>query len=529
MKNIFNSRLLSLVLSTAVSTTALADTPPNMLVIGTDVSAIPTLDPAALNARTVSELVSNLYDRLVQLDPDDLQTVQPMLAESWTVAEDGTSITIKIREGMTFASGNPITAEDAAWSIQRVILMGQVGATDFRLWGFSPENVKDLVRAEDAQTLVIDLPEQVSTDLVLFSLAGSSMGIIDSKEAMENEVDGDLAAAWLKGNAAESGPFSLVEWRPNDLVMTQRNDNYWQGAPEMQRVIMRHVPESGNLRLQLENGDVDIGHYVGAGDLEALAVNEDIEIQNTPGFGFYYIALNQKDPDLSKPKVREAFRHMLDWRGLAEANMRFNGTPWQSIIPQGMAGAPAEFEAHYEYDPEKAKALLAEAGYPDGLKKTLYPAGDTHLLNVESLQATAALAGVELEVVPGNHVPEFRAREFEVYMGNSGGRLPDPFATATHYAYNPDNSDEAQLSGYYMWRTAWDVPELTALTDASKRESDPEKRRAIFEEMDKLYRELYPSLIVFYQRIDPYVVRSNIEGYIGHPTWTTRWDQVTKN
>ncbi|MBD3626394.1 MAG: ABC transporter substrate-binding protein, partial [Rhodobacteraceae bacterium] len=94
---------------------------------------------------------------------------------------------------------------------------------------------------------------------------------------------------------------------------------------------------------------------------------------------------------------------------------------------------------------------------------------------------------------------------------------------------NPDNSQEANLSGYYMWRTAWDVPELTKLTEASKRESDPEKRRAIFEELDKRYRELYPSLIVFFQRIDPYVVRSNVEGYTGHPTWTTRWDEASKN
>jgi peptide/nickel transport system substrate-binding protein len=209
--------------------------------------------------------------------------------------------------------------------------------------------------------------------------------------------------------------------------------------------------------------------------------------------------------------------------------MRFNGFPWQSIIPRGMAGAPEEFEERFAYDPELARQLLAEAGYPDGLKKTLYPASDNHLLNAESLQATARLAGIELELIPGNHVPEFRARDFEVYTGNSGGRLPDPFATATHYAFNPDNSDEAQLGGYYMWRTAWDVPELTELTNESKRESDPAKRAEIFREMDEMYQSLDPSLIVFFQRVDPYVVRDEVEGYVGHPTWSTRWADVTKN
>jgi peptide/nickel transport system substrate-binding protein len=287
------------------------------------------------------------------------------------------------------------------------------------------------------------------------------------------------------------------------------------------------VPESGSLRLQLEGGDIDVGHYLSAGDLEALADNPDIEIQNVPGFGFYYIALNMKDPDLSKPKVRQAFQHVLDWEALAGTTMRFNGFPWQSIIPKGMAGA-GDGTGDYDFDPEKAKQLLAEAGYPDGLRKTLYPAAETHLQNAESLQATARLAGIELELVPGRHVPEFRAREFEVYVGNSGGRLPDPFATATHYAYNPDNSDEAKLGGYYMWRTAWEVPELTDLVDQSKRETDPEKRAEIFRQMDEMYRELDPSLIVFFQRTDPYAVRTEVEGYQGHPTWSTRWDSVTK-
>lgn len=512
-----------------VSTAALAATPPDMLVIGTDVGAIPTLDPAALNARTVSELVSNLYDNLLKLDPNDLQSIQPMLAESWEVAPDNSSITLKLRDDATFSSGNPVTAEDAAWTIQRVIKLGQVGATDLAQWGFTADNVEALVRAEDDQTLVIELPEEVSTDLVLYSLAGSSLGIIDKEAALEHETDGDLARDWLRANAAGSGPFTLVEWRPEDIVVTERREDYWGGTPAMRRVIMRHVPESGNLRLQLEAGDVDIGQYVGSGDLEALAENEDMEIQHTPGFGFYYIALNQKDPDLSKPKVREAFQHVLDWEALSNSSMRFNGFPWQSIVPRGMAGAPEEFEEKFTYDPERAKELLAEAGYPDGLKKKLYPASDGHLLNAESLQATARLAGIELELIPGNHVPEFRARDFEVYTGNSGGRLPDPFATATHYAFNPDNRDEAQLSGYYMWRTAWDVPELTELTNESKRESDPEKRAQIFREMDEMYQELDPSLIVFFQRVDPYVVRAEVEGYVGHPTWSTRWADVTKN
>ena len=506
---------------------ARADTPPNMLVIGTDLGAIPTLDPAMLNARTVSEVISNFYDNLVQIPADDLQALEPMLAESWEVSPDGRTITMTMRDGMKGGSGKPIDAEDAAWSIQRVLLLGGVGTTDIAQWGFTAENVEKLVRAESPRKLVIELPEAVSPELVLDTLASSSLVILDKDMVLEHEKDGDLGREWLKANVAPTGAFSLGQYRPNDILLAEARADYWGGEPALRRVAMRHIPESGNLRLQLENGDVDVGQYLEAGDLEALAENPDVDIQNVPGFGFYYIALNMKDPDLQKPKVREAFQHVFDWEALARTNMRFNGFPWQEIVPKEMIGA-GDGSGPYDYDIERAKQLLAEAGYPNGLKKKLYPAADSHLLNAESLQATARLAGIELELIPGRHVPAFRDRDFEVYTGNSGARLPDPFATATHYAFNPDNKDEAKLSSYYMWRTAWDNPELTELVDQGKRETDPEKRAAIFSELRQRYQDADPSLIVFFQRTDPYAVRAGVEGYEGHPTWSTRWKDVTK-
>jgi peptide/nickel transport system substrate-binding protein len=146
-----------------------------------------------------------------------------------------------------------------------------------------------------------------------------------------------------------------------------------------------------------------------------------------------------------------------------------------------------------------------------------------------ALQASASKAGVDLEVVPGEHVPDFRARKFEVLVGNSGSRLPDPFGTLVQYAYNPDNRDEAKLGGYYLWRTALDAPELTKQVLASKSETDPEKRAQIFAETDKMFKELAPPLIVFLQRTDPYVIRQGVTGYAGHPTWSTRWIDVKKN
>lgn len=505
-----------------------AASPPNMLVIGTNLTGIRTLDPAENNARTVSELMSNLYDNLVQLAPDDLQTLKPMLATQWSVSPDGKIITMTLRDDAVFQSGNPVTAEDAAWSIQRVIKLGQVGSTDIALWGFTPDNVEKLVRAKDEHTLEIELPAEVNTDLVLYSLAGSSIGIIDKKTALSHEANGDLGSGWLSANSAGSGPFVLAQWRPNDIAVFNAQKKYWGGAPAMARVVARHIPESGNLRLQLQAGDVDVGQYLASGDLDALSKDKNMVIENVPGLGFYYIALNQKDPDLQKPLVREAFQHAFDWKAIADNIMRYTGFPWQSTVPKGMIGAPDDSTSRYDYDPAKAKALLAQAGYPNGLTKTLNPSGSATLPYAEALQASARAAGLNLNLVPGEFTPAFRERKYEILLGNSGARLPDPFAVATQYAYNPDNSDEARLGSYYLWRTAMQVPELNTLVDQSMKERDVGKRTEIFKKIDEIYKGMNPPLVVFFQRTDPYVTRSNVKGYHGHTTWSTRWHDVTK-
>ena len=504
-----------------------AASPPGALVIGTNLGAVPSLDPAAINARTPSEVVSNLYDNLVQVPPTRLDTVQPMLAESWKVSADKRTVTFTLRRGATFGSGNPVTAEDAAWTIARVVKMGAVGATDIATCGFTAANIDELLDAPDPQTLVVRLPEPVATDLLLYVLAGASLGIVDKKTALRNERNGDMAANWLKANGAGSGPYKLTQWRPNDILLCDARTDHWNGTPPMRRVVMRHVPESGNMRLQIENGDIDVGQYMANGDIEALQAR-GATLDPGPGLGFYYIALNTQDPDLAKPKVREAFQHILDWKPLIATTMNFNGFAWQSIIPKGLPGAPAGEPGGYGYDPDLARRLLAEAGYPNGLRKTLFPSGDALLKMAVALQASARKAGVEFEIVPGDHTPDFRARRFQVLVGNSGTRLPDPFGTLVQYAYNPDNRDEARLGGYYLWRTALDAPELTALVNQSKAETDPAKRRALFEQVDRGFKALPPPLIVVMQRTDPSVSRKGVTGYVGHPTWSTRWADVKK-
>jgi peptide/nickel transport system substrate-binding protein len=505
-----------------------AATPKDQLVIATNMSSMRGLDPNELNQLEAAEIVANLYERLIVLPADDITKPMPGLAESWTVSDDGKTFTFKIRSGVTFHSGNALTAKDVEWSLRRLVKLGLAPSTDLRQWGFKEDNVDSLIKASDDTTLVVQTPEVWNPNLILYSLASFSTSIFDSKLLAGHDKEGDLGREFLQTNDAGSGPYSLRTWRVNDLLIADAFKDYWQGAPKMRRVILRHLPESAGQRLQLEAGDVDVATRLSSTDLAALDSSGKVEIQKTPGFGFYYLALNQKDEVLSKPKVREAFRYLIDYDGLSSTVMKYYGIKQQTIIPAGLPGAS---DANpYKLDIEKAKALLAEAGYPDGFSKVYYATPVTPEYEVaQSLQANAAKAGIKLELQGGDHIGKFRARDFELFSARSGERLPDPHAVLQSYATNANNTDEAKLTGLNAWRTAWDVPkDIQEMVIAAAHETDPAKRTELYTKINKAYLESSPALITSFLRTDAKAVRKEVKGYVGHSTWLTRWDTVSK-
>lgn len=516
-------------LAAAMPSVALAATPPDQLVIAVNMGSMRGLDPHEANQIESAEILANLYDRLVYFEPDALSEPKPQIAESWSVSEDGMTFTFTIREGVTFHSGNPLTAEDVAWSLARLVKLGLAPAIDLRQWGFDESNVDGLIRAADARTLVLELPQAWSPGLILGSLASSACSIVDRAFLADKEQNGDLGRAYLQAADAGSGPFSLRTWRANDVMMADAYAEYWNGAPAMRRVIMRHMPESSVQRLQLDTGDLDVATRLSSTDLDVFERAGTIAIQKVQGFGFYYVALNQKDDILSIPQVREAFRYLIDYEGLASTVMRFYGHLNQNVIPQGMPGFIED--APYKLDVEKAKQLLAEAGYPDGFSKVLYIGpGTPYFEFAQSLQANAAAAGITLDLQMGDYLSRFRERNFDIFMGRSGERLPDPHSMLQSYATNTDNSDGAPLSGLLAWRSAWDVPtDLQDLVFAAARETDPARRAELYTEVNRLYLESSPALITSFERFDVKAVSQRVSGYVGHPTWLTRWDTVTKS
>ncbi|MDQ7990831.1 MAG: ABC transporter substrate-binding protein, partial [Candidatus Dactylopiibacterium sp.] len=380
LTHLLNACALAVSLS-LVPAGAQAATPADQLIIGMSMNNLLSLDPANATGNDVVEINANLYDSLVELDPVDTYKVLPALAESWTIAPDNRSITFKIRKGVKFHSGNPMTAQDAAWSLQRVLKINLALASVWKGYGFTAQNVEKQVRAVDAETLVIDLPEPTDPKLVIYTLGTSvSAVVLDSKKVLQNEKDGDLGRAWLVTNAAGSGPFSLAEWRQKDVLMMNRFDGYWRGTPKLRRVLLRHMTESQTLRLMLERGDIDLANGMSVPDVEAMKKNPKVAVESVKRGNVYYVAVSVKDPKFADKRVRQAIRNLIDYQGINDTVMPNYGIFHQRPVQLGL---PATLpEPGYKLDVPAARKLLADAGFPNGFKTTIRVLSDPPFINI---------------------------------------------------------------------------------------------------------------------------------------------------
>ena len=353
-----------LLLLDAVLPQAQAETPPNMLVMGMRIDDIITLDPAEVFELSAGEIIANVYDRVMMFEPEDLTTLVGGVVESWEVSGDGKTITFTMRDGLTFHSGKPVRAQDAAYSLQRVVKLNKTPAFIFTQFGWNAENVDELIKVADDKTFSITIVEDFSPGLVLNALSAGVGSVVDQKTVEANAVDGDMGYAWMKNNSAGSGPFIVQEWKSNESVTLNNNPNYRHGEPAMKRVIIRHLPEPAAQRLLLEQGDIDIARTLTPDQIAGLEGKEDIQVKLHPKATLIYMAANTTHEALQKPKVQEALRYLVDYEGMAGSFLKGQFSVHQSFWPAGL-WASAD-DRPFTYDVAKAKELMAEAGHADG-------------------------------------------------------------------------------------------------------------------------------------------------------------------
>ncbi len=496
----------------AAAPAARAETPPDTLVIADKIDDIVSLDPAESFEFSGNDMLNNVYDTLVELDPANLGPLVPGIAESWSLGDDGVTYTFKIRKGAVFHSGNPVRAEDAAWSLRRAVKLNKTPSFILTQFGFTPENVDSKITADgDTLTIVTDKPYAPS--FFYNCLTAVVASVVDKEEAMAHEVDGDLGYGWLKTNSAGGGAYKLRVFKPSDSYILEAAGDYWRGAPAMKRVFVRHVAEPATQRLLLEKGDIDIARKLTPVDIEGVRGNPEITVKDEVRGRIMYVSLNQKVEPLNNPKVILAIKHLIDYDGMANSFLKGSYTVHQSFLPAGFLGAIDD--KPYKLDVAKAKALLDEAGVgPISFK--IYVRNDQERLEMaQSFQNTLAQAGItaELRVGTGKEIlGEYRARKADVYLGAWGPDYPDPHTNADTFARNPDNSDEAKLTGILAWRNAWPATEVNDLTNAAVLEKDTDKRRAMYEEIQRIHQRVSPFAPMF-QKIEQVASRASVKGF----------------
>ena len=325
-------------------------------------------------------------------------------------------------------------------------------------------------------------------------------------------------------------PYVLTSWKPSESVMLSANENYTGDAPAMKRVIIRNVTESASQRLMLEKGDIDIARNLTPEDIASVNAEDGLKVYSEMRGRIMYWSANQKNKVLSNPEVIEAMKYLTDYKGMQDSFLKGQYTIHQTFLPATYLGAIDD--KPYSFDLEKGKALLKEAGYPDGFPLSIIVRDAQERIDIsQSLQNTWGQAGINVDITVGTGaqtLDKYRGRDFDIYVGAWGPDYADPNTNAGTFAANPDNAQEAANTGYLAWRNAWDIPEYTKRTEAAVVENDTAKRAAMYESEQRDFLKDSPFGIMF-QKIEQAGMADNVKNFTmgGAVTAVSFWP-VTK-
>lgn len=510
--------LLMCVMVTPVTQAA---TPPEVLVVAKNIGDMISLDPAVATELSSYEVSTNVYQRVMRYDADRLQQLVPDAIEDWSVSADGRTFTMKVRAGLKFASGNPLTAQDIAWSLQRAVLINRVGASFFRPLGWNPDNVRNLVKAVDPARLELSITQDFGPTLVLNILATNVASVLDSKLVMSQEKAGDMGQEWLKTNSAGSGPFRVRSWAANEAVVMERNPNYAGPAPAMSRVVIRHVPESTSQRLLLEKGDVDIARNLSPEQIAAVAKVPGIRTEQWPKGDQYYLGMNQRNPLLANVKVREALRWAIDYQAMTSTFLKGRAQVHQSFWPSGFPGSVED--KPFRFDPERARRLLREGGFPNGIEVVLDVPAQAPLPEIaQAMQATMAEAGIRVKIQQAEArqvISRYRAGQHEIVLIYWSPDYFDPHINANTFARNVDPPGATSFTSVAS-RNGWVMPELTALTDVARSERNAARRMEMYADLQRRVMKDAP-LIFMFQVTEQVALRNEVKGFVNGPNMDT--------
>jgi peptide/nickel transport system substrate-binding protein len=421
-------------------------------------------DPAGLLSLADAYHARMVFEPLV--DADSFMQPVPVLAESWESNADGSEWTFRLRPGVTFHDGSPLTAEDVVYSFQRLLDPETASAGADELTGLKPENLK----ATDPATVTVTLDSPI---VELPSLLATKHGLI---------VKGGASTEDSKYRPVGTGAFKLFELKPGQLkTVFQRNEDYWrEGLPKSACIELSGVVEPTARIAAILSGNVDVVTVVDPSTAGTLKDNPDVTLTTAPGGSALTIGMFMDTPPFDDARVRQAMKLVIDREEMVETALLGFGIPGNDnpILPT----APDAYRTDIiQRDVEKAKALLAEAGHADGLSLDLYTSElyPGQMAMTQVFQRMAADAGIDINliVIPASEYWDVIWLKKPFAISNWGMR---PTAIALSVAYRKD----AKWNETHFFRDDYD-----ALLDKAAATVDDAERRKLYQEAQRMIAE----------------------------------------
>lgn len=425
------------------------------------------LDPVFAAGRLSQAFLSNIYDSLTSHAQDG--TLEPSLAVSWESLDEDTW-QFKLREDVTFHNGEPFTAASVKASIDRIFdpanespMIGRIGA------------ISEVEVVDDYTVNITTESPDVLLPVRLSELYGS---IVPAEYVAEVGTEGFGDAP------VGTGPFKFVEWAKDERIVLEANEDYWRGAPAVDRITVYPITEDAARMAALQTGEVDVASNVPAFQVAELE-SGGIQVATVPSTRFFFMVMRTDMPPFDDVRVRQALNYALDVPTLIESVQFGLGDQLATVVIPQAFGYDPSIEP-YPHDLDRARELLAEAGYPDGFDATFDAFTGSivdHARVAEAVAGQLAEAGMRFEL---------NVTEFGVF---SPRRLENDTAPLYIYSFGDwaldgDNSFYLLLqgqSGYY-----YDNPDAVALYEEERGTFDPVEREALLQELQQMFKDEAP-------------------------------------
>ena len=448
-----------------------------------------TLDPQKGNDLLTFAVHCQIFDTLIREDTDG--SLVPGLATEWKISEDGKEVVFKLRNDVKFHNGDLMTADDVVFTINRAIAST-----------FTKRITGSMDKAEKVDNSTVKLTLKYSYGPILECIATTNMGII-SQKAVEADEEG------FARNPVGTGPYKFKEWSNGEKIVFESFKDYYRGEASIKNLTFKIITDKTSAAVALENGEVDVLLSPAEADRKNLISNDKLAYYETESNSFYFVAFNNETGLFSNKLLREAISYAVDRESLVMGALEGNGAPLESSIPTNTFGSPENFKGH-EYNVEKAKALMAEAGYPNGLTLKI---PTMYLKPTEVLQDQLRQIGIVAEIEQmerGAWLQDvYTDNKYEITVGSYSALVPD----ADQITYNRYHGDFVG-GGNNMVRVS--IPELDAALDLARTSQSSDERKSTYLKVCEILRD-ESVLVPLYSSMNGIAANKDLKGVQAHP------------